>query len=129
MARITRGMIWYSLGLIIIGFVGGYMLPDDRASFVLYHLGGLGSVSLLACISAMIARNKGYNYWRAWLVTVMLSVVLGLVAAYLIPAENVEARPAACGGSVSLGVGLILIAVWSFMGRRRGDSEQPIREE
>ena len=129
MARITHGMIWYSLGLLIIGFVVGYMLPDGRASFVSYHLGGLGAVSLLACVSAMIARNKGFNYWHVWLVTVLLSVVLGLIAAYLLPTKDGGAGPAACGGSVSLGVGLILIGVWSFIGGRRGGSERPIREE
>jgi cbb3-type cytochrome oxidase subunit 3 len=115
----ARRMTWYSLGLIIIGFGGGYALREGWLSFVLYHIGGLGAVGLLACASAAMARNKGYEYWRAWLLAFLLPSFLGLIAAYLVPPGEHERRPAACGGSVSLALGLIFVAVWAFM-RRRG---------
>jgi hypothetical protein len=115
----ARRMIWYSLGLIIIGFGSGYALGEGWLSFVLYHIGGLGAVGLLACTSAAIARKKGYSYWRAWLLAMLLPVFSGLIAAYFVPPGVKENRPAACGGSVSLALGLIIIAVWAFMRRRR----------
>jgi hypothetical protein len=129
MAHNTRWIVWYSLGLIVIGFAGGYVLREGWLSFVLYHLGGLGAVGLLACASAAIARSKGYGYWRAWLVALLLSVLLGLIAAYLVPTRDQGTRPAACGGSVSLGTGLIAIAVSSFMGRRRNVTGHSDRKE
>lgn len=129
MGRNARRMIWYSLGLIVIGFGGGYMLRDGWLEFVLYHIGGLGAVGLLACASAGIAKSKGYGYWRMWLIAVLLSAFLGLVSAYLAPPGYQGMKPAACGGSASLGVGLILIAVWSFMGRKQGLTEQSDQEE
>jgi hypothetical protein len=122
-------MAWYSLGSIVIGFAGGYMLHDGWLSFVLYHIGGLGAVALFACASAAIAAKNGYRYWMVWLTALLLPVILGLIAAYLLPPGDEGMRPAACGGSVSLGAGLILIIVWSVIGRRRVDSEQSGREE
>lgn len=119
----ARRVIWYSLGLVIVGFGGGYALPEGWPGFVLYHIGGLGTVGLLACASATIARNKGYNYRQTWLLALLLPVVLGLIAAYLVPPGNHESRPAACGGSVSLALGLVFVAVWAFMRRRRRVTE------
>ena len=119
----ARRMIWYSLGLIIIGFGSGYALREGWFSFVLYHIGGLGAVGLLACVSAIIAKNKGYGYWRAWLIALLLPVFLGLIVAYLVPPVDHESRPAACGGSVSLASALIFVAIWAFMRRRRRVAE------
>ena len=118
-AEMARRMVWYSLGLIIVGFVGGYALREGWPSFVLYHIGGLGSAGLLACASAAIARKKGYDYWRAWLPACFLPIFSGLIAAYLVPPGVHGSRPAACGGSVSLALGLIFIAVWAVVRRKR----------
>lgn len=129
MTAIARRTIWYSLGLIVIGFAGGYALGEGWPSFVLYHIGGLGAVGLLACASAAIAERNGYDYWRAWLISLALPLLLGLIAAYLVPPDDQGTRPAACGGSVSLGVGLILVAVWGFIVRRRSSAEESERGE
>jgi len=118
----ARRVTWYSVGLIIIGFGGGYALREGWPSFVLYHVGGLGAVGLLACASAAIARHKGYDYWRAWSLAVFLPAFLGLIAAYLVPPGEQEGRPAACGGSVSLALGLIFVAVWAFAMRSRREA-------
>ena len=117
--EMARRIVWYSLGLMIVGFASGFALREGRLSFMLYHIGGLGAAGFLACASAAIARRKGYDYWRAWLLAFFLPLIVGLVAAYLVPPENNESRPAACGGSVSLALGLIFIAVWALMRRRR----------
>ena len=125
-------MIWLSLVLIVIGFGGGYVLGDGRLEFVLYHLGGLGATGLLACASAAIAKRKGYGYWRAWLIALFLPLVLGFITAYLAPPGNQGIKPGACGGSVSLGVGIILIVVWSIMKQRKdliGRPEQEVGQE
>ena len=55
--RVTR-MVLLSLGLLIVGFAGGYALTDTWMTFVLYHMGGLGAVGLLACGAGAIARKK-----------------------------------------------------------------------
>ena len=108
----------FSLGLIIIGFAGGYALRDGWVSFTLYHIGGLGAVSLLACVTGTIANKKGYGYWRAFSYALSLPILLGVIGAYLVPPGD-GGRPAACGGSVSLAVALIFIVAWAFVKRRR----------
>jgi len=115
----TRTVLWSSLALIMIGFGSGYALREGWPSFVLYHLGGLGAVGLLACASGSLAMRKGYAYWPAWSLAFFLPAFLGVVVAYLVTPGEHEGRPAACGGSVSLALGLIFIAVWAFAMRGR----------
>ena len=103
-----------SLGLSIIGFAGGYALPDTWLSFALYHIGGLGASGLLACGAAVIASKKGYEFWRAFLFALSLAILLGAAFAYLVPPTGEEGRPAACGGSVSLLVALMVVGFWAF---------------
>ena len=119
----ARRMTWYSLGLVVIGFGGGLLLREGWPSFVLYHIGGLGAAGLLAFASAAIARSKGYGFWRAWLLAFLLPILVGLIVAYLIPPGDHESRPAACGGSVSLALGLIFIVGWAIIRRKQGVAE------
>ena len=119
----ARRMTWYSLGLIVIGFGGGLLLQEGWPSFVLYHVGGLGAAGLLACASGAIARSKGYGFWRAWLLAFFLPILVGLIVAYLIPPGDHESRPAACGGSVSLPLGLMFILAWALIRRKQGGVE------
>jgi len=116
----ARRMIWYSLGLIVVGFAGGLLLREGWLSFVLYHIGGLGTAGLLASIAAAIATKKGREFWRAWWPAFLVPILVGLVAAYLVPPGHHATRPAACGGSVSLALGLIFIAIWAVVRPRRG---------
>ena len=115
---IATRMAFLSLGLLIIGFTGGYALPDTWMSFALYHIGGLGALALLACGAGVIASKKGYGFWRAFLFALSLAILLGVAAAYLVPPTGEEVRPAACGGSVSLLVALIVVVFWAFAKRR-----------
>ena len=120
----ARRMTWYSIGLIVIGFGGGLLLREGWPGFVLYHLGGMGSVGLLACASAAIAGRKGYGFWQAWLIAFILPLLVGLIVAYLVPPGDHERRPAACGGSVSLALGLIFIGGWAVMRRKKVITEE-----
>jgi len=70
----TRTMLWYSLGLIVIG-------------------------------------------------ALLVPVLTGLIAAYLVPPGAHESRPAACGGSVTLALGLLFIAGSALLRRRQGVTE------
>jgi hypothetical protein len=104
---------------MIIGFAGGYGLWDGWMSFALYHIGGLGASSLLACMAGTIAAKKGRGYWRAFTLALSLPILLGVIAAYLVTPATDGGRPAACGGSVSLAVALIFIVAWTFVKRKQ----------
>ena len=107
----------FSLGLLIIGFTGGYALPDAWMSFALYHIGGLGALGLLACGAGVIASKKGYEFWRVFSFALSLAILLGAAFAYLVPPTGEDGRPAACGGSVSLLVALIVVGFWALARR------------
>ena len=107
-----------SLTLLIIGFACGYALSNAIFSYVLLHIGGLGSLGLLAGGAGYIARKKGYGYWPTFSLALSSSILIGVIGAYLVPPAVGDGRPAACGGSVSLIVALIFIAVWSFKKQR-----------
>jgi hypothetical protein len=111
-------MALISLGLLIIGFAGGYAVDHPTLRFMLHHLGGLGAVSLLASGAAAIAVKRGYGYRGAYLAAFTPAVAVGIVAAYLVPPGPGAGRPAACGGSVSLGIGLIVLIYWAIFKRR-----------
>jgi hypothetical protein len=107
-----------SLVLFVGGFAAGYLLPSSSASFVLYHIGGLGAVGLLATLSGVVALRKGYAFWRVFLTSILLAILLGISAAFLVPPSNMETRPAACGGSVSLAVGVLILIIMVFVKKK-----------
>lgn len=115
---IEKRMALLSLGLLIIGFGGGYALSDDWMGFTLYHIGGLGALGLLACGAGAIARKKGYGFWRGFLFSLPPAIILGLIVAYLVPAAGEEGRPAICGGSISLIVAVVVLLFLAFIKRR-----------
>lgn len=114
----ARRVVLVSVGLMGVGFGGGYALADGWVSFVLHHVGALGASSLLACAAAVIASKKGYGFWRAFSYALCVPLLLGLVAAYLVPPGADEGRPAACGGPVSLPVALLFILTWALLKQR-----------
>ncbi len=116
-----------SLAVLIVGFAGGYVIEHSTMSFVLYHLGGLGAISVLASVTAAIAARKGRGYRRPYLLALVPAIVVGLIAAYLVPPAAGEGRPAACGGSVSLLLGFAALAYWAVV-RPKGEQQAGRKE-
>lgn len=113
----TRTML-ASLGLVILGFAGGYPLRDTWTGFWLYHVGGLGALGLLASAAGAIAGRKGYGFWRAYVLALSLPILAGVIAAYCVPPKGDGARPAACGGAISLIAALVVVILCTFVRRR-----------
>jgi len=108
-----------------VGFGGGYALADGWVRFALHHIGALGASGLLATAAAVIASRKGHGFWRAFSSALLIPILLGVIAAYLVPPGEGGGRPAACGGSVSLSVTLLFILVWALVKRRPGGPKAP----
>ena len=102
-----------SVGLMVVGFGGGYVLADGWVRFSFHHVGALGASGLLACAAALIAVRKGHGFWRVFSSALLIPILLGVIAAYLVPPGEGGGRPAACGGSVSLSVTLLFIVAWA----------------
>ena len=111
-------IVWLWVALMVVGFGCGYALGYTMLGYLLMHIGGLGSLGLLACGVGSIARSKGYGYWPAFNIALSSSVLIGAVGAFLVPPVEGDGRPAACGGSLSLAIALVILAFWGAMKTR-----------
>jgi len=99
------------LGLLIIGVIGYFSLGKFWIDSIFAHVGGLGIIGLLGGLAGIIAKKKGYDYWKAFLLVFILPIILGFIAVLLV-------QPMSCGGSVSLAVALIMVIIYSFTKRK-----------
>ena len=117
-----------SAALLIIGFGCGHALGYTTLGYVLLHIGGLGSLGVLATCAGYIARRKGYRYWPVFSTALSSSILLGAIGAYLVPPVEGEGRPAACGGSLSLFVALVFLVVWAIK-KQKGEFASSAADE
>ena len=98
------------LGLLIIGVIGYFALRNLGINNVFAHIGGLGIIGLLGSLGGIIAKKKGYGYWKAFLFGLFLPILVGVIAVLL--------TTFSCGGSPSLAVALLIIIIYSIIKRR-----------
>jgi hypothetical protein len=114
----ARRVCLFTLVLIVVGYGFGYALGYTTLGYGLMHIGGLGSLGLLASGVGYIAHRKGYRYWPAFSFALSSSILIGTIGAYLVTPVGDEGRPAACGGSLSLVIALVFLVVWAIKKRR-----------
>ncbi len=101
----------FFLVLLIISIVGYFSLEDHWMEYVFAHSGGLSIVGLFACLAGTIARKKGYGYRKAFYLAFLLPIIVGVLVVFLSPSV-------ACGGSISLGIALITVVLYSLVRQR-----------
>jgi hypothetical protein len=99
------------LGLLVIGVIGCFALRSLWMGSIFAHVGGVGIIGILSSLTGIIAKKKGYSYWKVFLIGLILPVCLGVIAVLLI-------EPISCGGSPSMGVALLLVIICSLIKRR-----------
>ena len=99
------------LGLLIIGVIGYFALRNLGINNVFAHIGGLGIIGLLGSLAGIIAKKKGYGYWKAFLFGLFLPILMGVIAV-LLP------QTFSCGGSPSLAAALLIIIIYSLIKRK-----------
>jgi hypothetical protein len=99
------------LGLLIIGVIGYFALRNLSIDFIFAHVGGFGIIGLFGCLAGIISKKKGYDYWQAFLLGLVLPVILGFIAVLVIFPPDPEL---ACGGSVSLGAAILIVIFYTF---------------
>ncbi len=108
---IENRIILLFLGLLIIGVIGYLTLRNLLIGSIFAHVGGLGIIGVLGGFVGIIAKNKGYDYWKAFLIGFILPIIVGFIAVLLV-------EPISCGGSPSLAAALIIVIIYSFTRRR-----------
>ena len=115
--RSPKWTILLSAGLLIAGSAGYFTLQRGTWPFYAFaHLGALGVVGLLACLAGRLAKTKLRGYWTAFLAVTVLSIASGVVAVLAVFWSR--GGELCCGGSVSLPVAILVIAVYALTRKR-----------
>ena len=80
------------------------------------HLGALGVMGLFGSAAGYVATRKQRNYPAAFLLGFLLPIIAALAAvlAFWLP----EGGHLYCGGVVCLAVGLVVVVVYLFVGKK-----------
>lgn len=102
--------------MLIIGTIGSLAVDDHWVEIIANHLGGLGVVGLLASLAAYIAKKKGRNPRRAYLVGILPPYVLGALAVILVMISTDQVY---CGGGVILAAAIAVILGYACLKKKR----------
>jgi hypothetical protein len=109
----------FFLGLLSISFLGYFALPDHWVGFAFAHTAALSIMGFYGCLTGLIASRNGRSYRTAFLVGFLVPIVSGAMSAFLIGAEEGSGYPLTCGGWTALAAGVVIVIVFSLMGRGR----------
>ncbi len=106
------------LGILSFSFLGAIAYRQHWVGYIFFHTGALSIMGFYGCLSAIIAKSKGYNYWRAFSMAFLLPIILGLISAFLFNTNGEGDLPLTCGGWVSLGSGIGVVVFFIFIKKR-----------
>lgn len=70
-----------AIGLLIAGTGGLFVFRGWVLGYILAHLGAVGLTGIIAGVTGLIARKKGFHYWKTFVLSLGLPLVLGLASA------------------------------------------------
>ena len=103
-----RKVLALFLLLLIISIVGYFTTEVIWLEYTFAHLGGLSILGLIGSFVGLIAVKKGYNFWNALLVSILVPIIIGSTAVLVV-------EPMTCGGTVSLAAALLLLIIYSVL--------------
>jgi hypothetical protein len=104
-ATSARRIFLLFAGLLIIGVAGYFIFRELWLRYVFAHLAGLAIMGFLGCWAGIIARSKGYGFWRAFLLGFVPPIILGVGAVLIVHSSGGHG----CGGIVSLAAAFLVI--------------------
>lgn len=107
---------------VVFGLIGYFIFWSHWIRYVFVHIGALGIIGLFACLTGTIAEKKGLNYRNAVFIGFFPSILIGIIADYLIDTPRENGLPSTCGGLASLSVALIVVILY-LMAKERKVSE------
>lgn len=108
----TKKIFILSIITLIIGLIGYFIFWNHWTRYIFAHIGALSIIGLFACLAGAIAEKKRLNYKKAVLLGFFPSILLGIIADYLIDPPRENGLPSSCGGVVSLSVAIIVVIVY-----------------
>jgi membrane associated rhomboid family serine protease len=109
---IARKLLILFLLVLIISIVGYFGSDSQWLDYTFAHLGGSSIVGLLGYCAGIVAMNKGYGFWKAFLIGFFIPIILGFIAVFIV-------QQMTCGGTVSLAAAVFLLITYSVLKRKR----------
>ena len=107
-------MLFLFLGLFVVGLAGYLLLHNYWVRYIFAHTGALGIVGLFGFWAGLVARKKGYSFWKAFLLGFALPTIIGILSVLVVIVRGGEG----CGGSVSLAISIVVVIIYYLVKRR-----------
>ena len=101
--------------LLVLGGVAYLAVRQYWIGPILAHAGAFGLLIILSGVIALIAKKKGYGYGRVLFYGMVLPMLIGLLAVLFF---YLRQGVVYCGGSVVLGVSILLIIFTALLPRK-----------
>ena len=106
------------VGLFIISVISYFVIKTPWIIIVTNHLGALGLTGLFAILAAKLATRKNYSFAKAFRLSVLVPILLGVLAVLLFYFLRGFIY---CGGGVMLLASLIFIVVYALIRDKKKD--------
>ncbi len=106
------------LCLFVVGVAGWIVLRGQMVGYIFAHVGAFGVVGLLGVAAGYIAKKKGRDFIKAFMLGLLVPIVLGVAAVFAVCLFQGPGTPIYCGGSVSLAVSVLMIIGYLLMKRK-----------
>jgi peptidoglycan/LPS O-acetylase OafA/YrhL len=110
--QLERRLPLIFLGMLTMSIISHFVFEGRWAEIIINHFGGLAVVGLLACVASFIAKKRDRDYRKAFVLSSVLPVVLGVGAVVLVYSRTGVVY---CGGGVVLAAALITVAAYSCL--------------
>jgi FtsH-binding integral membrane protein len=112
-----RRLLLTAAGAILVGFFGFMIVGHGTEGYVFAHVGGVGLLSLFGSLSGYLAKKKGYNFGRAYVLGFVFPVIIGIIAVVVVHLTG----GSGCGGIISLALALAAVAIYSLLRSRKAN--------
>lgn len=118
----TKKIFLFSLITLISGSIGYFAFWDHWIRYIFAHFAALGVIGFFSCLAGIIAARKGFSYKKAVFSGLFFPIILGIIAGYLLDPVGSARIPSSCGGTVSLGVALIVVIIYIAIKARKANT-------
>ena len=113
-----RNLYLIFLGLLSVCFIGYPIFRSTSLGLVFGHIGGLSIMVFYGGLTGTLAKRKGYKYFTGFKVGLLVPIILGIVAAFLlVPSQS--RLPLTCGGWTALSSGLLIVIIFLFIKKKK----------
>ena len=107
-----------SLITLILGLFGYFIFWNHWIRYIFAHIGALGIIGIFAFLVGIIADKKDFSFRTAASITFYPSIIIGIIADYIVDPPRESGLPSSCGGIVSLAYVIIVTITYLMINKK-----------